>query len=358
MTFRPNFIGAGAQWSAFVPAILTSGIWKSEGERAPNRERMGECMKLGLVALAFACLVASPARAEDASAQDSANVERWSTALKAARWTGPLLASNAETLPRGHVYTEPYFFDGISGGDHHPGSSGFYQYGLTDDWTVGVQPFFSWGTQKYNRDVAIGDFKLLSQVRVSHFTANHRAPSVALVTNLKLPTGKSDRLGEFKNGHGSGSWAPELGVNVQQYFLLKNGRLLRGRINVLKDFPLRTDVTGRSSYGTGPGFRGHARPGSKTTLIGAVEYSVTREWVLAFDVEADFWGKTTVEGRDGPDGSLVKQTFPKSWNVGFAPAVEYNWSDRSGVILGVWIVPKGHNTQSSVTPAIAIQRFW
>jgi hypothetical protein len=54
----------------------------------------------------------------------------------------------------------------------------------------------------------------------------------------------------------------------------------------------------------------------------------------------------------------VKQTFPKSWNVGFAPAVEYNWSDRSGVILGVWIVPKGHNTQSSVTPAIAIQRFW
>ena len=33
--------------------------------------------------------------------------------------------------------------------------------------------------------------------------------------------------------------------------------------------------------GLRPGFRGHAKPGAKTTLIGAVEYSLTREWVLA-----------------------------------------------------------------------------
>src|SRR6476619_1561673 len=124
----------------------------------------------------LACLMPSPARAQ------SADVEKLGAAMKAARWTGPLLASNAETLPRGHFYTEPYFFDGISGGDHHPGTSGFYQYGLADNWTVGMQPFFSVGTQPYNRDFAIGDFKLLSQVRLSHFTADHREPSVALVT--------------------------------------------------------------------------------------------------------------------------------------------------------------------------------
>jgi len=197
----------------------------------------------------------------------------------------------------------------------------------------------------------------LSQVRVSHFTAEHRVPSVALVTNLILPTGKHDHLGALKSGHGSGAFAPELGINVQQYFLLKNGRLLRARINVLKDFPLRTDVTGRSVYGTDAGFRGHARPGSKTTVILGAEYSLTKEWVLAFDIERDQWGKTKVTGRDG-SGALVNQTSERSWNIGFAPAVEYNWSDRAGVIVGVWVVPKGHNTQSSVTPAVAIQRFW
>lgn len=306
----------------------------------------------GFAALLF-CLSGTAA---EAGAVGSSDAERWRAALSDARWTGPLLASNAETLPGGHFYTEPYFFDVISGGEHNPGSSGFYQYGVTDDWTVGVQPFFAMGTSRHNRDVAIGDFKLLSQVRVSHFTAEHRVPSVSLVTNLVLPTGKHDRLGVRKNGHGSGSFAPELGVNVQQYFLLANGRLLRGRINVLKDFPLRTSVTGRSVYGTAPDFRGHARPGSKTTLILGAEYSVTKEWVVAFDVEADHWGRTGLFGRHGT--GVVKTRSPKSWNIGFAPAVEYNWSDRAGVIVGVWVVPKGHNTRSSVTPAVAIQRFW
>jgi hypothetical protein len=304
-----------------------------------------------ILAAVFACSAAA------AQAEAPAAAERYATAMKSARWTGPLLASNAETLPSGHVYTEPYFFDGISGGDHHPGTSGFYQYGLKDNWTVGVQPFFSLGTQKYNRGAAIGDFKLLSQVRLSHFTPKHRVPSVAVVTNLVLPTGKSDHLAALKQGHGGGSFAPEIGVNVQQYFLVENGRLLRARINVLKQFPLRQHVSGRSVFGTGADFRGHAKPGSKTTFIAGAEYSLTREWVLAFDIEADAWGRTKVTGRDG-DGPPLSQTSPKSWSIGFAPAVEYNWSDRAGVILGVWIVPKGHNTQSSVTPAIAIQRFW
>ena len=313
-------------------------------------------MKLVLAAV-LACATPVAAHAEQAADTKSAEAERWRTAMQSARWTGPLLASNANTLPQGHFYTEPYFFDVVSGGDHHPGSSGFYQYGLRDNLTVGVQPFFSFGTQKYNREMAIGDFKLLSQVRVSNFTPDHRVPSVSLVANLVLPTGKDDHLAALKQGHGSGSFAPELGVNVQQYFLLDNGRLLRARINVLKQFPLRHDVSGRSVFGTGPEFRGHAKPGSKTTFIAGTEYSLTKEWVLAFDIEADFWGKTKVTGRDG-DGPLVRQTSPKSWNVGFAPAVEYNWSDRAGVIVGVWVVPKGHNTQSSVTPAIAVQRFW
>jgi len=303
-----------------------------------------------------AALLCSMAVAAQAAEGDSA-AEQYRAAMKDARWTGPLLASNAETLPHGHFYTEPYFFDVISGGDHNPGSSGFYQYGLTDNWTVGVQPFFALGTHRFNRGAAIGDFKLLSQVRLSHFTAEHRVPSVALVTNLILPTGKYDHLDALKNGHGSGAFAPEIGVNVQQYFLLTNGHLLRGRINVLKDFPLRTSVSGRSVYGTDAGFHGHAKPGSKTTVIVGAEYSLSKEWVLAFDVERDQWGRTRVTGHDA-SGALVNHVSPKSWNIGFAPAVEYNWSDRAGVIVGVWIVPKGHNTQSSVTPAVAIQRFW
>jgi len=306
---------------------------------------------LSACAAALAC-VGSAASAE------STGVEQFGAAMKVARWTGPMLASTAETLPQGHFYTEPYFFDVIVNGDHHPGSSGFYQYGLLDNLTVGVQPAFATDTNRLGRGVAIGDFKLLSQLRLTHFTPERRVPTIALVVNEVIPTGKFDRLGPRQEGHGSGAFATEVGVNVQHWFLLKNGRLLRTRLNVLQRFYRGTGVDGRSVYGTDAAFRGHARPGSRTTLIGAVEYSLTKEWVLALDVEADFNGPIRVAGQEKSGGPIVRTRSPASRSIGFAPAVEYNWSPSTGALFGVWIVPKGHNAPASVTPAIAISKFW
>ena len=157
---------------------------------------------------------------------------------------------------------------------------------------------------------------------------------------------------------GSGAFATEVGVNVQHWFLLNNGRLLRARVNLLQRFYNKTRVEGRSVYGTDAGFRGRARPGAKTTLIGAVEYSLTNKWVLAVDVEADFAGHTNVVGQEAGGGPLLRTRSPASRDVGFSPAIEYNWSPSTGALLGVWIIPKGHNAPSSITPAIAISRFW
>jgi hypothetical protein len=309
-----------------------------------------------LLAAMLAWSIAAAASGET-PASAPADVERWRAAMKSARWTGPMLASTAETLPHGHFYTEPYFFDVIVHGDHHPGSSGFYQYGLFDQLTVGLQPAFATATNHLNRGMAIGDFKLLSQLRLTHFTPEHRFPTIAIVLNQVLPTGKDDRLGPSEEGHGSGRFATEVGINVQQYLLLPNGRLLRGRINLLQSIPYGTGVRGRSVYGTNAGFVGHASGGAKTTLIGAVEYSLTRELVVAIDVIHESAASTRVAGRDA-DGTVVSRRIPASSDTGFAPAVEYNWSDRSGVLLGVWISPKGHNSSASVTPALAYSRFW
>lgn len=306
---------------------------------------------VAVLAAGLALAMAAPAPAQ------SADVEQFSAAMKAARWTGPMLASTAETLPKGHFYTEPYFFDVIVQGDHHPGSSGFYQYGLLNNLTVGLQPSFATATNRIDRGVAIGDFKLLSQVRLTHFTPEHRVPTIALVLNEVIPTGRFDRLGPGQEGHGSGAFATEVGINVQHWFLLRNKRLLRARINVLQRFYNKASVEGRSTYGTGAGFHGHARPGARTTLIGAVEYSLTNEWVLAMDVEADFAGRTKVAGRDN-GGPLVTTRSAASRDVGVSPAVEYNWSPSAGALFGVWIIPKGHNAPASVTPAVAISKFW
>jgi len=69
----------------------------------------------GALAAIALLLAAAPAVAQEVS---NAEVDRWRASLEDARWTGPMLASNAETLPKGHAYTEPYLFDYISGGNH------------------------------------------------------------------------------------------------------------------------------------------------------------------------------------------------------------------------------------------------
>ena len=48
--------------------------------------------------------------------------------------------------------------------------------------------------------------------------------------------------------------------------------------------PDTVSVQDVSVYGTGPGFRGHARPGRVFLVDSAWEYSMTREWVLALDI--------------------------------------------------------------------------
>ena len=63
-------------------------------------------------------------------------------------------------------------------------------------------------------------------------------------------------------------------------------------------------------------------------------------------------------GQETTGSPLVNTTSPASRDVGFAPAIEYNWSPSTGALLGVWIIPKGHNSPASVTPAIAISKFW
>ena len=50
----------------------------------------------------------------------------------------------------------------------------------------------------------------------------------------------------------------------------------------------------------------------------------------------------------------VQFASPRSEAFGYAPAVEYSWTPNIGVLLGVRVIPGGHNVTRSVTPAIAI----
>jgi hypothetical protein len=135
-------------------------------------------------------------------------------------------------------------------------------------------------------------------------------------------------------------------------FRMPNGRLLRTRLDLSQSISRKTPVEDVSVYGTGMGFRGHARPGNGFSADAAFEYSLTRNWVLALDVIYNHGNEAIARGTQ--NGETIVLNSGTSDSLGLAPAIEFSWTPNIGVLAGVRVIPKGHNTPASVTPAIAI----
>ena len=306
----------------------------------------------GIAALLAVLLGIGTAVAQDAAPPRQALDDAW--------WTGPMLANSAETLPRGHMLVEPYFYDVTSKGTDAFGSRAYVLYGLTDRLTVGLIPIIG-----YNRvsngpnssGIGLGDQILQAQYRLTHFHEGSWLPTLAVQLQETLPTGHYDRLARASDGMGGGAWATTLGLNAQSYFWMPNGRLLRVRVNLTRTFNGDADVTGASVYGTAPGFRGTARPGDAFYIGTSFEYSLTRRWVLGLDLFRSHGAVTRVDGSADPVNALpvpVHLQAGSSDVYGYAPAVEYSFNANLGVLLGARVIVGGHNATRSLTPAIAI----
>jgi hypothetical protein len=323
---------------------------------------------IALVAVAL-CSVAPPANAADA---DSVSVAADRQVLEDAWWTGPILAASASTLPQGHFLIEPYLYDSISyarydsNGDRHDtsdthflGSQTYLLYGLLDSVSVGLIPRFGFRDVSNGSDstgVRVGDLSLQGQYRLTQF--NGTVPTTSVVMQLTVPTAKHDRLGEHtSDGMGSGAYSMTLGFYSQYFFWLPNGRLLRTRLNVSQTFSDRADIDDVSVYGTATGFSGHATPGDSFVAIVAAEYSVTRNWVAALDLQYQHDSCTHLSGSmPTPAGARasLQQTFPSRDATSVAPAIEYNFNGNVGIIVGAILTIGGRNTDASMIPVAAV----
>ena len=307
--------------------------------------RLARCLLAGL-----AIALPAPALAQEQPAEPVAPPARQS--LDDAWWTGPMLANSAATLPRGHALVETYVFSRISEGAQSYGSLTYLLYGVTDTLTLGAKPMI--GFNPKGTRVGMGDLTLQAQYRLSSFRADPWKPAIAISLQQSLPTGKYDRLGT-RHGDGLGSGAPSTTVAfyAQNYTWLRNGRLLRTRLNLSATLPGKARVEDVSVYGTVQGFRGEARLGASFDLGGSVEYSVTRSWVLALDLVYDHTAPTRIAGAD--TGNVpVALRYGASDSFAIAPGIEYSWKPNLGVLLAARIIPRSYNTAPSITPAVAV----
>jgi hypothetical protein len=305
--------------------------------------------------LTVLALTAALARAQDPASPPSLVVRQ---PLNDAWWTGPLLANSAATLPHGHILVEPYLYDVIAPHTNGLGSRAYVEYGLVDKFTVGFIPIVGYNVVSNgpsSSGVGFGDFTPLAQYRLHLFHEGSWIPTTAVMVQQTFPTGKYDQLGDQpSDGFGSGAYTTTVQLNTQTYFWMPNGRILRMRFDLSQAFSSKVDLEDVSVYGTQTGFRGHANPGSAFFVDAAWEYSLTRKWVLALDAIYHQNGNTPVTGYNILDGGNVQLNSGSSAGFGFAPAVEYNWSSKVGVIFGTRIIDHGRNTATTITPAVAI----
>lgn len=318
---------------------------------------------------------AAVAAALAALAADAAFADAPRQGLDDAWWTGPLLAASANTLPKGHVLIEPYVYDFRTYGrfdqkgdrrhvanDDFFGSQSYLLYGLTDDVTVGLIPHFGYVSRRdgtKSSGLGVGDVTLQGQYRIIKWRPDSWVPTVSLVVGESLPVGRFDKLQARPNdGFGSGAFATTLGAYSQTYFWTPNGRILRTRLDLSYTLPGRAHPQGASVYGTPEGFRGYADPGRVFSADLGFEYSLTRKWVLALDLGYEHDTTTKVAGRYTlpTGGASVDFRASSGSSEAFivAPAVEYNFTSRVGVIAGARIVAAGRNTTATITPAVAL----
>jgi hypothetical protein len=284
-------------------------------------------------------------------------------------WTGPLLAPSASTLPRGHFLIEPYVFDSVvyaredaDGGktrvphEYVSGSLTYVLYGLTDRLTVGAIPRFGINhviDGEKSGGVGVSDIVLQAQYRLALFHEGRPLPTISMAISESLPTGKFDQLRDRRSDAlGSGAYTTTLSVYSQYFFWMPTGRILRTRLNVCYSMSSAVAVRDASVYGTQAGFRGRAYPGDSFVADSAWEYSVTRRWVPAVDFVYERDANTSVRG-----GEVTASSGPSTL-FAVAPAIEHNWSNRVGMIVGARFVVTGRNTSLSVVPIAAINLLY
>jgi hypothetical protein len=286
-----------------------------------------------------------------------------------ANFTGPLVTPAVNTLPTNTVNVEPYlihtntrgWYDGNR--DRHAEKPTARQwqvavpiiYGLTDNISVQLTlngARTSVGGQ-HSDGLRMADSLLRVQTRLKAPEADGTGLVLAASIAQRLPTGQYRHLDTNQlNGMGTGEMRTTLALGGQQLHWLDNGHALRWRGQLAwSPAPGRITLRGPNVYGTLTGFHGHAQPGQAWSASAAAEYVLNPRWVLVGEAIWNRASGTRINGRASGHGTY---TYPSGHNISLAPAVEYHFSPKVGLIAGVQFSVGGRNTADFVAPQVAL----
>jgi hypothetical protein len=288
--------------------------------------------------------------------------------------TGPLFFTSAATPPQGAVYLEPYLmfvsrFGTYDSHGHAHTTPHFYtlspylymQIGLTNRWELDLQPQLITQWTQGQSATNFGDLLtyLAYQLIPPDPKNQHKHPFVKVFIHNHWPTGKHQKLRPEKlgtDGGGEGFIATGLGFSAGHIFHFGCYRFLNLGLSGTYLFPGSTRVSGFNTYGGGFGTRGRVHVGYNLSLDLGLEYEWARHWAFAMDLIATWNGRIRFSGHAGHDATGARALIgnPSSASYSIAPALEYNWSAKLGLIAGPWWSFAGRNSNQFLGGLIAL----
>lgn len=263
-------------------------------------------------------------------------------------FTGPLLAPSAKVVPPGHLKLQLYLNTFVKTGEYNTHwdakkIENFYseqfwseiKFGLFEgvDFQVAPRIMMQWrGNQS---SFQFGDIPLTLSVQILQEKTLDDGPSLKVFVLFNLPIGKYQRLNPEKKETdlaGSGGLFPGLGLSLSKLWYLYGHHFFEIRATANYNFGLPQRVHRINYYGDGTG---KVFPGDFFVFDTALEYSFSQRWAAACDFRYE---------HSLPTKSALETLRKKAGDViSLAPAIEYNFSKKMGLIAGVWFSIAGKN---------------
>lgn len=307
-------------------------------------------------------------------------------------FTGPLLTSSGHVIPVGYINIEPYIFATDTIGQYNTNWSrsstpSFWtvnpllsiQVGIAPRVDFEIAPQLLWNTTQGHSAVNVGDFPMGFAFQILEETETDWWPAIKFTIAEQFPTGKYQHLDPHKQGTdatGTGAFVTAARLTFAKLYHIKKRRYFNTRYALTYSMPSRVHVKGFNTYGGSYNTNGYIYTGYSLTAGIGLEYSLTRNWVLALDIQNIYTNKTRFKGNPGrqertdatitnPAGGLSGTVSnsdntlggPYSNQLSLAPAIEYNFSDSFGIIAGCWFTVAGRNTSQFVSGVIAFNWF-
>ncbi|GBQ76431.1 hypothetical protein AA15237_2254 [Komagataeibacter xylinus NBRC 15237] len=287
-------------------------------------------------------------------------------------YTGSLVSPSGALTKKGVFAWEPYFAYSQPVGNldsvgraapikdraHMVSSFTLYKYSITNSISLQMTPTISYGWRHggyggTTSGTKMGDLPVDVMWRYLDADPKRYIPALSLFVGVAFPSGDYTKLGRAEDGVGTGTYTFRVALTEQSTYTLPGHHELRLRTwGTFRRALTQAHIADISSYGTSAGFRGLAHPGMYGESGFSLEYGVNQKWVIAMDLARDWANGSRVRGYNA-QGKYQDVLGQASGNWVIAPAVEYNWSPRFGIIAGVTAIFAGHNTGQVISPQFA-----